>query len=382
MKRISIIGATGSIGKQTLDVALEQGLSVEALAARTNADLLEQQVRRFGVKFAALQDEAAAAKLRDALSDTFCKVETGDEGVCRAAAWGDSELVVNAAVGIAGLGPTVTALENGKALALANKESLVCAGELVMPLAKRKKLPILPVDSEHSAIFQCLRAGQEHEVEELLLTASGGPFFGKKAEELETMTAADALKHPTWSMGSKITIESATMMNKGFEIVEAAWLFGVPSEKISVVVHRESIIHSMVRFRDGSVIAQLGTPDMRLPIQYAINYPDRVATGRPGLDFSQISKMTFFQPDTETFPATELCRRILTEGGNLGAVVNGANEQAVALFLEGKIGFMSIQRLVRAAADSLERIQNPTLADIYRTDALARQFVLEKAVNA
>jgi len=382
MKRISIVGATGSIGKQTLNVAAEQGLQVTALAARSNVQLLEQQIRRFGVRFAALQDEAAAAKLRDAVADTFCKVEAGDEGVCRAAAWGDSEMVVNAAVGIAGLGPTVAALESGKALALANKESLVCAGALVMPLAQRKGLPILPVDSEHSAIFQCLRAGRADEVEELILTASGGPFFGRKAEELESMTAADALRHPTWSMGSKITIDSATMMNKGFEIVEAAWLFDVPSEKIGVVVHRESIIHSMVRFRDGSVIAQLGTPDMRLPIQYAINYPDRVATDRPGLDFSRISKMTFFQPDTETFPATELCRRILIEGGNLGAIVNGANEQAVALFLEGKIGFMEIQRLVRAAADSLERIETPDLADIYRTDALARQFVLKKAVLA
>lgn len=382
MQRISIIGATGSIGKQTLDVAREQKLTVCALAARSNAELLEQQVRAFGVRYAALQDEAAAARLRTALADTFCKVEAGEEAVRKAAAWGDSELVVNAAVGIAGLGPTVSALEHGKALALANKESLVCAGELVMPLAKAKGLPILPVDSEHSAIFQCLRAGEAHEVEELLLTASGGPFFGRKGEELEHMTAADALRHPTWSMGSKITIDSATMMNKGFEIVEAAWLFGVPSEKIRVVVHRESIIHSMVRFRDGSVIAQLGTPDMRLPIQYAINHPHRMATDRPGLDFSKISQMTFFEPDTETFPATELCRRILTEGGNLGAIINGANEQAVALFLEGKIGFMNIQRLVRAAADSLQRIQAPTLADIYRTDALARQFVMEKAVNA
>ena len=373
MKTLSVVGSTGSIGVQTLQVAEERGYRVAGLAAGRNLHELESQILRWKPRVAALYDESAAATLAirlKGLVDT--EIYWGEEGVCRVAALEESDLVVNAAVGISGLKPTIAAVRAGKTLALANKESLVCAGELVNTLAKEKGVSILPVDSEHNAIFQCLQGSRAEEVERLILTASGGPFFGKKTEEIADMGPEQALKHPSWSMGAKITVDSATMMNKGFEMIEAMHLFHVRPEQIDVVVHRESIIHSLVEYRDGSVLAQLSPPDMRLPIQYAVDYPLRQYAPRKRLDLAALSKLSFFAPDEQTFPSMRLCREVMERGGNLGAAVNGANEVAVAAFLAGKIPFGRIYPAVEQAAHQVPFLQNPSLEDIFETDRLAR----------
>ena len=373
MKTLSVVGSTGSIGVQTLQVAEERGYRVAGLAAGRNIHELESQILRWKPHVAALYDESAAATLAirlKGLVDT--EIYWGEEGVCRVAALEESDLVVNAAVGISGLKPTIAAVRAGKTLALANKESMVCAGELVNTLAKEKGVSILPVDSEHNAIFQCLQGSRAEEVERLILTASGGPFFGKKTEEIADMGPEQALKHPSWSMGAKITVDSATMMNKGFEMIEAMHLFHVRPEQIDVVVHRESIIHSLVEYRDGSVLAQLSPPDMRLPIQYAVDYPLRQYAPRKRLDLAALSKLSFFAPDEQTFPSMRLCREVMERGGNLGAAVNGANEVAVAAFLAGKIPFGRIYPTVEQAAHQVPFLQNPSLEDIFETDRLAR----------
>lgn len=373
MKTISLIGSTGSIGVQTLQVAGERGYAVAALAAGHNAGKLEEQILRFRPRVAALYDEAAGRALAEKLAPVCdTKILWGEEGVCRAAQEESADLVLNAAVGIAGLRPTVAAIRAGKTLALANKESLVCAGELVNALCREHGTKLIPVDSEHSAIFQCLQGSRAGEVERILLTASGGPFFGKKAAEIAEMGPKEALKHPSWSMGAKITVDSATMMNKGFEMIEAMHLFHVRPEQLQVVVHRESIIHSLVEFRDGSVLAQLSPPDMRLPIQYAVDYPERKDSRRARLDLFSVGKLSFYPPDDETFPAMDLCREVMARGGNLGAAVNGANEAAVAAFLRGEIPFGEIYPRVERAARAVPFIAQPTLEDIFETDRLAR----------
>ena len=373
MKTISLIGSTGSIGVQTLQVAEERGYAVAALAAGHNAGKLEEQILRFRPRVAALYDEAAGRALAQKLAPVCdTKILWGEEGVCRAAQEESADLVLNAAVGIAGLRPTVAAIRAGKTLALANKESLVCAGELVNALCREHGTKLIPVDSEHSAIFQCLQGSRAGEVERILLTASGGPFFGKKAAEIANMGPKEALKHPSWSMGAKITVDSATMMNKGFEMIEAMHLFHVRPEQLQVVVHRESIVHSLVEFRDGSVLAQLSPPDMRLPIQYAVDYPERKDSRRARLDLFSVGKLSFYPPDDETFPAMDLCREVMARGGNLGAAVNGANEAAVAAFLRGEIPFGQIYPRVERAARAVPFIAQPTLEDIFETDRLAR----------
>ena len=373
MKTLSVIGSTGSIGVQTLQVAAERGYRVAGLAAGKSADALYEQILQVRPRVAALYDEAAGKALAEKLKGVCdTRILWGEAGVCAVAALEESNLVVNAAVGISGLRPTVAALEAGKNLALANKESLVCAGDIVNALAREKNLAILPVDSEHNAIFQCLQGSHDGEVERLIITASGGPFFGKTAEEIADMGPKEALKHPSWSMGAKITVDSSTMMNKGFEMIEAMHLFRVRPEQIDVVVHRESIVHSLVEFRDGSVLAQLSPPDMRLPIQYAVDYPLRQYAPRKRLDLPALAKLTFFAPDEETFPAMKLCREVMERGGNFGAAVNGANEVAVAAFLAEKIPFGKIYPTVERAARSVPFLQEPTLDDIFETDRLAR----------
>ena len=374
MKTLSVIGSTGSIGVQTLQVAAERVYRVAGLAAGRSADALEQQILQVKPRVAALYDAAAGKALAQKLKGVCdTQILWGEEGVCAVAALEESDLVLNAAVGISGLRPTVAAITAGKTLALANKESLVCAGAIVNALAAENGVSIIPVDSEHSAIFQCLQGSRHGEVERLILTASGGPFFGKKAEEIENMGPEQALKHPSWSMGAKITVDSSTMMNKGFEMIEALHLFHVHPRQIDVVVHRESIVHSLVEFRDGSVLAQLSPPDMRLPIQYAVDYPVRQYAPRKRLNLPALAKLTFFSPDEETFPAMKLCREVMERGGNLGAAVNGANEVAVAAFLAGKIPFGKIYPTVERAAHAVPFLQDPTLDDIFDTDRRARE---------
>ena len=383
MKPLSLLGSTGSIGTQALEVvrclrAQGEEAQVVALAARSNVALLEAQAREFHPQAVAVYDEAAAASLRVSLADTPVQVLPGMEGLCQAAAWEGAGVTLNSVVGMVGLQPTLAALEAGKDLALANKETLVAGGALVMGEARRRGLPVLPVDSEHSAVFQCLQGSPGPQaLDRLILTASGGPFFGKSREELQTVTPQQALRHPNWDMGAKITIDSATMMNKGLEVIEASWLFGLPEDRIDVVVHRESVIHSMVQYRDNGVIAQLGLPDMALPIQYALTYPRRLPSPAGKLDLAALGKLTFFPPDPAAFPCLELCREALRRGGLVPAAANGANEQAVALFLQGKIGFLDIPRLVEAAMDR----QGPgevTLENILAADRAAREFAASR----
>ena len=379
MKKIAVLGSTGSIGTQSLDVAARKNYEVQAIAAGRNIKLLEEQIRRFAPRYCGVFEEDAAKDLALRVADTNTKILAGEEGICAIPHLIDAETVINSIVGRAGLRPTVSILEAGKKLALANKESLVCAGDLVMGMAREKNLPILPVDSEHSAIFQCLQAGRKEEVSRILLTASGGPFFGKKREELEGMSAKDALAHPTWSMGAKITVDSSTLMNKGFEVMEAVHLFGVPLSKIEVVVHRERIVHSMVEFADHSVIAQLATPDMRDCIQYALTYPEREASPVKPLDFAAIGRLTFAAPDRETFPLLDLAGSCMERGGVAGAVLNGANEGAVALFLKDKIKFLQISELVARVVEEFEQISDPTLQDICTAGQEAERRVLALA---
>ena len=380
MKKLSLLGSTGSIGTQALQVVQnlrEQGekWEVAALAARSSVNRLEEQARKFHPEVVAVFDEGAALSLRQSLRDTDIQVLSGVEGLCEAAAWPEADLTLNAVVGMVGLQPTLAALQAGKALALANKETLVAGGAIVMEAARKRNLPILPVDSEHSAIFQCLQGCPERgALKKLVLTASGGPFFGRSRQELAGVTREQALRHPNWDMGAKITIDSATMMNKGLEVMEASWLFDLPEHRIEVVVHRESVIHSMVEYQDNAVVAQLGVPDMAVPIQYALTYPRRMPSPAGELDLCALGKLTFYPPDREAFPCLELCREALRRGGLVPAAANGANEQAVALFLEGKIGFLDIPRLVEAAMDR----QAPgvvTLEAVLEADREARAFV-------
>lgn len=376
-KRISVLGSTGSIGTQTLDILDSIGGQVSALTTNRNIRLLEQQARALRPQMVAAYDEQAAASLKIALADTDIRVYAGMEGLLAAAAEAPSDIVVTAVVGMVGLLPTMAAIDAGRDIALANKETLVCAGGLVMEAARRKKVKILPVDSEHSAIFQCVQAAQGNPLEKIILTASGGPFFGKTFEEMKNATKEQALRHPNWSMGAKITIDSATMMNKGLELIEAMWLYDMPPEKIEVVVHRESIVHSLIEFADGAVLAQLGVPDMRLPIQYALTYPARTACKAPRLRLSEVGGMSFFQPDEQAFPSLSVAREVAARKGNTGAVMNGANEEAVALFLADKIRFGDIPALVCRALQTVPYQNNVTLDDVLQSDCAARAAVAQ-----
>ena len=380
MKRsISILGSTGSIGRQTLEVAEACGHWVAALTVNRSVELAEAQARKFRPELVAAADESAAADLRVRLADTPIRVAGGPGGLLEAAGLDGADTVVTAVVGIAGLPPTLAAIDAGKRIALANKETLVCAGDLVMARAREKGADIVPVDSEHSAIFQCLQGCRDRgEVRRLILTASGGPFFGKSREELAQVTRAQALRHPNWSMGAKITIDSATLMNKGLEFIEAMRLYAVPPEKISVVVHRESIIHSLVEFVDGAVLAQLGTADMRLPIQYALTWPERTEGPAAPLDLLSCPPLTFHRPDPEAFPCLALALDCAKRGGTATAILNGANEAAVALFLEDQIGFLDIPRLVAGALDRVAaKPGGYDLEDVFEADRAARAAVYE-----
>lgn len=376
-KCISVLGSTGSIGRQTLQVAEELGLRVAALTAGRQIDLLEQQARQFRPCLAAVYEEAAARELRERLKDLPIQVMSGMEGLLAAAELAESDTVVTAVMGSVGLEPTLAAIRKKKRIALANKETLVCAGELVMAEAKKYGAEIVPVDSEHSAIFQSLQGCRDRsEIKRLLLTCSGGPFFGKSFAELEHMTAGDALRHPNWTMGAKITIDSATLMNKGLEIIEAMRLYGLPLSQVEAVIHRQSIVHSLVEFRDGAMLAQLGTPDMKLPIRYAMTYPYRAETPDRRLDLLSCGALTFSAPDMEAFPCLRIARQCAAAGGTACAVMNGANEAAVQRFLQGEIGFNDIPRLVEKALSKVPVIYRPSLADILEADRMARQAVL------
>lgn len=378
MKSINLLGSTGSIGLQTLDVARAQGYKIESLTAYSNVDIIEKQIREFKPQYAALVDEKAAADLRVRVADLPVKVLSGLEGVSFCASEAKGNITLNAVVGMAGLKPTVDAINAGKTIALANKETLVAGGKLVTDAAKKNNVSILPVDSEHSAIFQCLLgAPRNSALKRIILTASGGPFFGKTKDELKNVTLADALKHPSWSMGQKITIDSATMFNKGLELIEAVWLFDVSPQMIDIVVHRESIVHSLVEYDDNSVIAQLGHPDMRLPIQFAITYPDRFPSPEKQLDLWEVGNLSFYKPDYETFPCMDICRDAITKGGLYPAAVNCANEEANLLFRQGKISFCQIPERISEASEYVDKKVEYTLEDVYNTDSLMREKVRE-----
>lgn len=365
MKKIAILGSTGSIGTQTLEVVRANGdIGVVALTAGKNVDLLEKQIREFCPKFAAIWKEKDAKELKERLTEIHCEIGFGMEGLIQAAVIAEADVVVTAVVGMIGIEPTVAAIEAGKDIALANKETLVCAGHIIMPLAKEKKVQILPVDSEHSAIFQCLQGNENNPIEKILLTASGGPFRDYTKSQLEKVTLQDALHHPNWSMGKKITIDSSTMVNKGLEVIEAKWLFSVEPENIQVVVQPQSIIHSMVQFQDGGVMAQLGTPDMKLPIQYALYYPNRRKLLGERLDFTRLSEITIARPDMEVFEGLKYAFEACKIGGSMPTVLNAANEYAVAKFLDGKIRYVDITRMIRTAMDHHKLIQNPSVCDI------------------
>lgn len=374
MKSLIILGSTGSIGTQALDVCRRDGYKVTALAAGSNIKLLEEQAREFKPSLVAVFNEEKAKELKIKLADTDIKVLCGVDGVCEAAQF-DGDIVLNSIVGIAGLRPTLKAIEAKKTIALANKETLVTGGEIVNKLAREKGVKILPVDSEHSAIFQSLQGAPNGSLRKILLTASGGPFFGKQKKDLENVTVKEALNHPNWSMGAKITIDSATLMNKGLEVIEAVHLFGISADNIEVLVHRQSIVHSGVELSDGAVIAQLGTPDMKLPIQYALTYPERSNYAFEKLDLFKISTLTFQKPDYETFRCLPLCIKAINEGGLAPTAVNGANEEAVRLFLEGKIKFLEIAELVEKALQNVNNKKEFNLDDILETDKQARELV-------
>lgn len=374
-KTLTILGSTGSIGTQALEVAQLRGFGIFALTADKSVDTMEAQIRAFKPRYAAMRDESAAADLRVRVQDTPTKVLSGEEGVCFAASQ-KTDFVLNSIVGMAGLRPTLCAIDAGSTIALANKETLVAGGQLVMGRAQDKGVTILPVDSEHSAIFQSLRGAADHaEIRRILLTASGGPFFGRTRAELENVTVADALKHPNWSMGAKITVDSATMMNKGLELIEAVWLFDVSPEQIDILVHRQSVVHSAVEFCDNSVIAQLGVPDMRIPIQYALTYPQRFPSPVRQLCLEEYGSLTFEKPDYETFACINLCRSAILEGGLRPAAVNSANEEANAMFRRGEIGFLEIAELVERASAEAPKTETYTLDDVLSLDAQMRQAV-------
>ena len=382
MKRtISILGSTGSIGRQTLDVAQACGHQVAALTVNRSVELAEEQARQFQPELVVAVDEAAARDLKQRLADTSIRVVGGREGLMEAATLPQADTVVTAVVGIAGLEPTLAAIDEGKRIALANKETLVCAGDLVMARAEEKGAEIVPVDSEHSAIFQCLQGCKDRgEVNRLIITASGGPFFGKTREELEHVTRAQALRHPNWAMGAKITIDSATLMNKGLEFIEAMRLYQMPPEQIQVVVHRESIIHSLVEFNDGAILAQLGTADMRVPIQYALTWPERTPGPATPLDLLTCPPLTFAKPDPDTFRCLGLALECAKRGGTSTAILNGANEVAVELFLQEKISFLDIARLVEGALERVASVPADSLEQILEADRAARQAVREMLI--
>lgn len=376
MKNIVILGSTGSIGTQALDVIENSNeLNAVCLAAKSNVKLLCEQARKFNVKAVCIVDKDKEKELKLLLNDTSVCVVSGMEGLNYLASYKDADIVLNSVVGMAGLIPTITAIENKKTIALANKETLVCAGEIVMRKAKEMGVDILPVDSEHSAIFQCLKNEDTKKVKRIILTASGGPFFGKKRYELLNITKKEALKHPNWVMGQKITIDSATLMNKGLEVIEAKWLFDIEKERITPIVHRQSIIHSMVEYEDNSIIAQLGSADMRIPISYALNYPERKASTGTPLDFSKISSFTFDNPDYETFKCLDLAFKSLEKGNLMGSVLNGANEAAVELFLNDKIKFLDIATLVEGAMNNFDNTKEMTLENVILADKVAREYV-------
>ena len=375
-EKLVILGSTGSIGTQALDVCRLLGIEVIALTANSSVDILEKQIREFKPKYAALVDEDAAKLLKEKVSDVGTVVFSGKEGVCRCAEADEADTVLNSVVGMAGLEPTLRAIRAKKKIALANKETLVAGGALVTRAAAENGVPILPVDSEHSAIFQCLQGmNKKEELKSIVLTASGGPFFGRSKEELKNATAAEALKHPNWEMGAKITIDSATMMNKGLELIEAVWLFDVPPSKIDIVVHRQSIVHSAIEYVDNSVIAQLGVPDMRIPIQYALTYPDRFVSPVKKLSLAEYGTLTFFEPDYKTFECIDICREAIEKGGLYPCIVNGANESANKIFREGKIGFSDVSRLVRKALETVDSREEYSLQDVFEADKKARETV-------
>ena len=377
VKCISILGSTGSIGRQTLDIVDNLGVSVAALTAGTNVEHMAQQCRKYKPQLAVMATQAAAEALSNAVSDLNIKIAWGEEGLIEAASIEDADCVITAIVGMVGLKPTLAAIRRGKRIGLANKETLVCAGELVMAEAEKYGVEIIPVDSEHSAIFQCLMGSHnKSEIKRLILTCSGGPFFGMRPEELTRVTKADALKHPNWKMGPKITIDCATLMNKGLEIIEAMRLYHLPLEQVDVVIHRQSIAHSFVEFVDGAVMAQLGSPDMRLPIQLAMTYPERLPSPVDILDLTKCGNLSFFEPDMNAFPCLSLARDCAKSGGTACAAMNGANEEAVALFLADKIGFYDIYKLVSGAVDAVPYIENPSLEQILFADKQAREALL------
>ena len=381
IKNISVLGSTGSIGTQTLDVVDKLHLNVTALTANSNVKLMEEQIRKYKPQIAVLFDESKAKELQLAVKDTDTNVLGGMDGLIAAATEKSCELVLNSVVGMVGLLPTIAAANAKKDIALANKETLVAGGHLVTDAVRDNNVRLLPVDSEHSAIFQCLQGmPQNKALKKLILTASGGPFFGRTRDELKNVTVEQALNHPNWSMGAKITIDSASMMNKGLEIIEASRLFDVEGDRIDVVVHRESIIHSLVEYDDNSVIAQLGLPDMRIPIQYAVTYPDRYESPVGELKLADIAKMTFFEPDYKTFECLTACKKALDTGGTATAVVNGANEEANALFRQGKISFLEIGSLVTESLNAVKTINQKNVEDVLNADALAREFV-RRTVN-
>lgn len=375
MRKISILGSTGSIGTQTLEVVeILENIKVMAITGNSNVKLLEEQARKFQPELIAVMDEKNAEILKEKLSDLNIRVVSGMNGLVEAATYEGVDTVVTSVVGNVGLKPTFEAIRAGKNIALANKETLVSAGQLVMDLAKKHNINIYPVDSEHSAIFQSLQGNEGNKIERILLPASGGPFRGKNREELLHVTAADALKHPNWSMGNKITIDSATLMNKGLEVMEAKWLFGVDVDQIEVLVHPQSIVHSAVEYEDGAIVAQLGEPDMRVPIQYALTYPKRIKNPFPRVDFTQRNNLTFDKPDMETFKCLSLAYRALKTGGTLPAVLNGANEVAVARFLKGEIGFLDIPELIEQTMDAYTVKYEYTLEDLLEADAWAKDY--------
>lgn len=376
MKKIGILGSTGSIGTQTLEIARNnKDIQVVALAAGSSVQKMEEQVREFSPRIAVMWSDKAAEELRVKVADTDTKVLCGMEGLLEIAVMEEMEVLVTAIVGMIGIRPTIAAIEAGKTIALANKETLVTAGHIIMPLAAEKGVPILPVDSEHSAIFQSLHGENRERISKILLTASGGPFRGRKREELTEITVEDALKHPNWSMGRKITVDSATLVNKGLEVIEAKWLFDVEPEKIQVIVHPQSIIHSMVEYVDGGIMAQLGVPDMKLPIQYALFYPDRRPMAGKRVDFYDLGSITFEKPDTETFKGLKMAYDAIEKGGSMPTVFNAANEKAVALFLDRKIRFLEIYDLIQGAMEHHKTIPNPSVDEILEAEAESYEYI-------
>ena len=379
MKKIAILGSTGSIGTQTLEIVrANKDLKVVALAAGGNVTLMEQQIREFKPDLAVMWSEEAAKDLKHRVADTGVKVLYGMDGLLKLAVLPEAEVLVTAIVGMIGIRPTIAAIEAGKTIALANKETLVCAGHIIMPLAKEKGVPILPVDSEHSAIFQSMNGEPRNRISKILLTASGGPFRGKTRDELLHIKPEHALKHPNWTMGRKITIDSSTLVNKGLEVIEAKWLFDVDFSQIQVVVHPQSVIHSMVEYVDGGIMAQLGTPDMKLPIQYALFYPDRRPMAGKRLDFYELANITFEKPDMETFTGLKLAYEAGAQGGSMPTVFNAANEKAVSLFLEGKIAYLQIAEIIEACMHNHKRIDNPDVAQILNAENETYEYIAGK----